>query len=76
MPYLRMFFVSEQYLSVLRDSYVRSCYTNFRIRFHRLEKESGRYKNTPISERLCKMCNLGKTESEFISCLNVLIWHF
>jgi len=31
---------------------------------HRLEIECGRYRNIPISEGLCKMCNLGKTEDE------------
>ena len=50
--------------NVIRDSNVRSCYTKFRISAHRLEIECGRYKNIPISERLCKMCNLGKTEDE------------
>jgi hypothetical protein len=32
--------------------------TKFRISSHQLEIERGRYRNIPVSQRICKLCNL------------------
>ena len=42
----------------------RHANAHFRSVFHELEIEKGRYNNTPIADRLCKMCNLGQVENE------------
>jgi len=42
----------------------RHAYAQLRSGFHELEIEKGRYNNTPIADRLCKICYLDQVENE------------
>jgi len=72
-------FESKQYLHVITDSNVRSCYTKFRISAHRLEIKCGRYKYISYTDEQMDLfqrdyvnCAIkGKQQMKFISCLNV-----
>ena len=49
-------FVYESYLNWGNFSQ-RRLITKFRISCHNLEIETGRYKNIPADQRICKLCN-------------------
>ena len=57
-------FSREKYLSVIVKPHILKCFTNFRISSHKLEIEIGRYKNVPVADRKCKLCNSGSVEDE------------
>ena len=44
---------------MIKDTDIRKFFISFRIRSHtcKLEIERGRYKNFPVKDRLCKLCN-------------------
>jgi len=42
---------------------------HIRSGFYELEIEKGRYNNTPIADRLCKICSLDQVENELHSIL-------
>ena len=44
---------------------IRTALTRFRLSSHDLAIESGRYDDTPRSDRLCKFCNLNVVENEY-----------
>ena len=46
--------------------------TKFRISAHDLEFEKGRYKNLPVNERYCKLCDNSSVEDEVH--LSVHLW--
>lgn len=61
--FLKTNFRLEKYLTILRPEY-RKPICRLRISAHRLFIESGRYNNTPRTERICKNCTLNKIEDE------------
>jgi len=62
----------EHYLNILNVRKYRHAYAQRRSGFHELEIEKGRYNNTPIADRLCKICNLDQVENELHFILIVL----
>jgi len=54
----------EHYLNILNVRKYRHAYAQLRSVFYELEIEKGRYNNTPIADRLCKICNLDQVENE------------
>ena len=54
----------EDYLSHIKDIKLRTFFTKFRISCHRLSIETGRYKNVPIDQRICKCCDSNNIEDE------------
>ena len=61
-------FEPENYLFTFKNFEKRRLFTQLRISSHDLCIETGRYTRpavTPISERLCKFCNIDKIEDEF-----------
>ena len=58
-------FKLEKHLEKITDHKFRTALTRFRISSHNLFIETGRYDNTPRSNRICKSCNMGVIESEF-----------
>lgn len=50
-------FEMNYYFSFLPNKYCQLL-TAFRTRNHRLPIETGRWSSTPLSERICKLCNL------------------
>lgn len=57
-------FKFENYLNSISDVTVRECFTKFRISAHKLQIEYGRYRNIPVSERLCTKCSMKVIEDE------------
>ena len=57
-------FSKEIYLTDIKDKKVRTFFTKFRISAHRLNIETGRYRNIPVDQRLCKCCTYGVVEDE------------
>jgi len=45
--------------------YKRSLMAQFRAGILPLEIETGRFRNTPLNERICKLCNLHEIEDEY-----------
>ena len=43
----------------------RSLLAQFRLGILPLHIETGRYTNTPIDQRICKICDLGEIENEY-----------
>ena len=54
----------EKYLLVQSDPRGRAYHTSLRSGTNRLEIEVGRWSATPVSQRLCKVCDLKEVESE------------
>ena len=54
----------EPYLSIIKNPSVRKTFSKFRISNHKLEIESGRYKNVCREERICQVCHSGEVENE------------
>ena len=46
----------ESYLDILSDYSIRSNFAKLRLSAHNLHIETGRYANTPRSERVCALC--------------------
>ena len=55
---IKQSFEKEPYLDMISNASIRYSTTRLRISAHRLEIESGRYKNIPRDERTCKWCQL------------------
>ena len=58
-------FIQENYLDFISNKNIRTALTHFILSSHDLAIESGRYDNTPRSDRLCKFCNLNVVENEY-----------
>ena len=60
-------FQFENYLEIIPSYQLRKSITKFRCSDHKLEIETGRHRNKPINERICKMCNSEvETEEHFL----------
>ena len=57
-------FCFEPYLTIIKDPYIKSLVTKFRISAHKLEIETGRYTNVAVENRICKCCALQHVENE------------
>ncbi len=55
---------TEKYVMFLDSRYSRSLFAQFRHGILPLRIETGRYKNLPLEERLCELCNIGAVEDE------------
>ena len=57
----------EPYLDIVKDPRHRIAITHIRANAHSLEVERGRYTRpkTPLSDRLCKLCNVVEDEIHF-----------
>ena len=53
-----------EYVSMNISKYQRSLYAQFRLGILPLEIEVGRFRNIPLSSRICKMCNSNIVEDE------------
>ena len=54
----------EEYLSFNITRYQRSLMAQFRLGIIPLEIEVGRFRNIPLANRICQMCNSGVVEDE------------
>ena len=57
-------FKYEKYLDYIKDFKSRSNFCKFRISSHNLMIEIGRHSNIPVSDRICKKCELNEVEDE------------
>lgn len=57
-------FCFENYLNCVKDCNHRRALSRFRISTHRLQIETGRFTNTPRSQRICQKCSSGDIEDE------------
>lgn len=57
-------FETSSYLIGMKNRVNRSLYAKFRLGILQLEVESGRFNQTPLEERICKLCNLNAIENE------------
>ena len=57
-------FTQEDYFSLNIPKFHRSLFAQLRAGILPLQIEKGRYRNIPISERLCIICNDGEIEDE------------
>ena len=57
-------FKFELYLDTIHEKKFKIALSRFRLSFHRLEIEQGRYHDIPRNERLCKSCSKNCIESE------------
>ena len=55
----------EEYLNYAIPKYHRSLFAQFRAGILPLQVEIGRYRNLPLTERVCTLCPLGDVEDEF-----------
>ena len=55
---------TEQYVKCLSSRYARSLFTQFRHGILPLKIETGRFKNLPIEDRICELCQLRNVEDE------------
>ena len=60
---LKEIYKKENYLNI-KNVKLRKIISNIRMSTHKLEIETGRYKNIDKDKRVCNACNLSKTESE------------
>ena len=58
-------FSRETYLDFISNRNIRTALSRFRLSSHDLAIESGRYDDTPRSDRLCKFCNLNVVENKY-----------
>ena len=58
-------FSQENYLDFISNKNIRTALTRFRLSSHDLAVESGRYDDTPRSDRLCKFSSLNVVENEY-----------
>ena len=58
-------FKQEKYLDVISENKFKVALSRFRTSSHDLRIETGRYDDIAQAQRLCKSCNMGKTEDEF-----------
>ena len=65
----------EYYLSQVQNVKHRQAVTKLRISAHKLPVETGRYKNIPYNDRICKHCDLNEIGNEqhyLMSCSNTM----
>ena len=55
----------EEYLKINISKHQRSIYAQFRAGILPLQVEVGRYRNIPLEERLCTLCDEHDVEDEF-----------
>ena len=70
-----MNFDFEHYLSQVQNVKHRQAVTKLRISAHKLPVETGRYKNIPCNDRICKHSDLNEIGSEqhcLMSCSNTM----
>jgi hypothetical protein len=68
LDYYRMFkttFEMETNLTSIQSSPLITQLARLRLSSHSLEIETGRYRNTPRENRICKLCHLNVVESKF-----------
>ena len=58
-------FKFENYLRNIRDETLRKTLTRFRLASHKLAIETGRVQNIDRQDRLCRLCNINRIESEY-----------
>ena len=58
-------FMLQSYLSKAIDFKYRKVITKFRISYHRLNIDDGRYKNVVRPQRVCTLCDHNDIEDEF-----------
>ena len=54
----------ESYLTNIKNHLHRKAFCQFRISAHSSKCEIGRYCNIPYEQRLCRLCEMNKVESE------------
>ena len=54
----------EKYLTILNNFHYERSICRLRISSHRLQIETGRYRNVPRDERICKKCSENEIEDE------------
>ena len=59
----------EEYLSLIDNPTIRKTFSQFRISNHKLQIGRGRYKTILREKRICKLCNSGEVENEYILAL-------
>ena len=67
--------VCQYYLSQVQNVKHRQAVTKLRISAHKLPVETGRYKNIPYNDRICKHCDLNEIGNEqhyLMSCSNTM----
>ena len=57
-------FGREAYVKIIKDRDVRSLFTKLRISAHKLNIETGRYRNIPAEHRYCNLCKNNCVEDE------------
>jgi superfamily II helicase len=62
--FLKTNFGYEKYFTIINNFSYRKLICRFRVSVHRLYIETGRYKNIPRNERLCKNCSANEIEDE------------
>ena len=65
----------EHYLSQVQNVKHRQAVTKLRISAHKIPVETGRYKNIPYNDRICKHCDLNEIGNEqhyLLSCSNTM----
>ena len=62
--FLKTNFGYEKYFTIINNFSYRKLRCRFRVSVHRLYIETGRYKNIPRNERLCKNCSANEIEDE------------
>ena len=58
-------YCTEKYIMYNLDRYERSLMSQLRLGILPLRIETGRFKNEPVNERICMMCNNNNVESEY-----------
>ena len=62
--FLKTNFGLEKYLTLVNNFNYKKSICRYRVSAHRLYIETGRYKNIPRNERLCKNCSANEIEDE------------
>ena len=62
--HFKKLFKLESYLTNIKNHLHRKAFCQFRISVHSLMFEIGRYCNIPDEQRLCRLCEMNKVESE------------
>ncbi len=57
--------MQEKYLTIIKDSYIRSSVTRMRLSAHRLMIERGRHLKLSVEQRICTKCDQNLVEDEF-----------
>ena len=61
---LKTNFGLEKYLTILNNFHYKRSICRLRISSHRLQIETGRYRNVPRDERICQKCSENEIEDE------------